>query len=418
MNADGQGTAGQIMNIAITGIGVISSMGVGREAFWGGCCRARSGIKKIESFDTRAFTSNVGGCVEGFKPGDYMPPMVYRRMSRISRMAVASGIEAVEDSGLMLETIDRERVAVIMGTSYGSSSHVDAFYLSLLKEGPRGAQPMLFPETVPNAPASHIAIFYNINGPNSTFCQNEISAEAAMAYAVNLLTNHIVDVAIVGGAEELSEILYGCYDAVGALNRIRAREGESIKPVPAGGLILGEGAATLILERIDLAQKRDAKIYGTLNSMATVGGETVMGHYEKSGEQMARAMRASLEQAGIRNRDIDHISISANFSRELDIMEHEKIGKLFQKTRQDVSVTPLKYLSGDFGAAGAMRAAAVLLSLYHQKPLPSLSLEVLLPRTNPSYAWEIQKTAAIQNALMTSTTFGGGSCSMVFSAVS
>ena len=131
-------------------------------------------------------------------------------------MAVASSIEAVEDSRLVLETIDRERVAVIMGTSYGSSSHVDAFYLSLLKEGPRGAQPMLFPETVPNAPASHIAIYYKINGPNSTFCQNEISAESAMAYAVNLLSNDVVDVAIVGGAEELSEILFGCYDAVGA----------------------------------------------------------------------------------------------------------------------------------------------------------------------------------------------------------
>ena len=402
--------------IAVTGIGVISSMGVGREAFWEGCRRPRSGIKKIESFDTQAFKSNVGGCVEGFKPGDFMPPMVYRRMSRISRMAVASSIEAIEDSRLVLETIDKERVAVIMGTSYGSSSHVDAFYLSLLKEGPRGAQPMLFPETVPNAPASHIAIFYKINGPNSTFCQNEISAENAMAYAVNLLSNDIVDVAVVGGAEELSEILYGCYDAVGALNRIRVREGESIEPVPAGGLILGEGAATLILERTDFAEKRGARIYGMLKSMVTVGGETVMGHYEKRGEQMASAVRQSLEQADIQNSDIDHISISANFSRELDIMEHEQLGQLFQKTRQDINVTPLKYLSGDFGAAGATRAAAVLLSLYHQKSLPFLPINALLPETHPFPAWEIQDTGAIQHALMTSTTFGGGSCSMVFSA--
>jgi 3-oxoacyl-[acyl-carrier-protein] synthase II len=402
--------------IAVTGIGVINSMGVGREVFWEGCRCVRSGIKKIASFDTHAFRSNVGGCVEGFRPANYMPAMVYRRMSRISRMAVASSIEALEDSRLALETIDSERVAVIMGTSYGSSSHVEAFYLSLLKEGPRGAQPMLFPETVPNAPASHIAIFHKINGPNSTFCQNEISAETAMAYAANLLSNDVVDVAIVGGAEELSEILYGCYDAVGALNRIRVREGETIQPVPAGGLILGEGSATLILERIDFAQKRGARIYGTLRSMVIVGGETAMGHYEKMGAQMASAMRQSLEQADIKSSGIDHISVSANFSRELDIMEHEQLGRLFQKNGQDIAVTPLKYLTGDFGAAGVTRAAAVFMSLYHQKALPSLPLDTLLPGKLPSVAWEIQETGTIRHALMTSTTFGGGSCSMVISA--
>jgi 3-oxoacyl-(acyl-carrier-protein) synthase len=141
-----------------------------------------------------------------------------------------------------------------------------------------------------------------------------------------------------------------------------------------------------------------------------------MGHYEKQGEQMASAMRQSLEQAGIQKSDIDHISISANFSRELDVIEHEQIRQLFQKTMPEIKVTPLKYLTGDFGAAGTTRAAAILLSLYHQEPLSSLPMDALLPGTHPFPDWEIQETAAIQHALMTSTTFGGGSCSMVFSA--
>jgi 3-oxoacyl-[acyl-carrier-protein] synthase II len=402
--------------IAVTGIGVISSMGVGRDHFWQGCRSTRSGLKKITAFDTHAFQTNVGGCVEGFKPADYMPPMVYRRMSRISRMMVASSIEALADSRLDLETIDRQRVAVVMGTAYGSSAHVDAFYLSLLEEGPRGAQPMLFPETVPNAAAGHIAIFHQINGPNSTFCQNEISAETAMDYAVNLLSSHVVDVAIVGGGEELSEILFRCYDTVGALNRLHAGEKDPIEPASAGGLILGEGAATLILERVEFAEKRDARAYGLLRSVVTVGGETVMGHYEKSGEQMARAIGQSLEQAGIQKSDIDHISVSANLSRELDAVEHEQIRRLFRKAKPHIKVTPLKYLTGDFGAAGTTRAAAILLSLYHQQPLPSLPIDALLPETQPFPKWELQETAAMKYALMTSTTFGGGSCSMVFSA--
>ena len=199
-----------MIDSVITGIGLITPMGMGREAFWESCRTASTGIKKIKSFDTSSFRSNIAGWVDHFKPGQFISPMVYRRMSQISRMAVASSTEALKDSALMLDTIDRERIAVIMGTSYGGSSHVEAFYLSLLEDGPRGAQPFLFPETVPNASASHIAMFHDITGPNTTFCQNEISAENAILYARNLLLQNIVDVALVGGADELSAIEYSC----------------------------------------------------------------------------------------------------------------------------------------------------------------------------------------------------------------
>ena len=170
------------------------------------------------NFDTEGMQSNIAGLVVGFDAGAFMPSRLYRRMSRISKMTVAASIEAVEDSGLDLEDLDRERVAVIVGTAYGGSSHVEAFFVSLLQDGPRGAQPFLFPETVPNAPASHVAMYHSITGPNSTFCQNAISGETAIQYACNLLNQKIVDIALVAGAEELSAILYQCYHAVGTLN--------------------------------------------------------------------------------------------------------------------------------------------------------------------------------------------------------
>ena len=146
-------------------------MGVGRETFWENCRKAKNGIRKITSFDTSALGSNIAGLVEGFNPGRFMLPKIYRRMGRISRMAVAASIEAMEDSGIKLDTIDKGKIGVIVGTAYGSSSHVEDFYLSLLNDGPRGAQPFLFPETVPNAPASHIAMFHGITGPNTTFAK-------------------------------------------------------------------------------------------------------------------------------------------------------------------------------------------------------------------------------------------------------
>jgi len=403
-----------MIDIAITGIGVVSPLGVGWEAFWENCRKAKTGIKKITSFDTISLRSNIAGLVENFDPRQFMSPGVYRRMSRISRMAVASSVEALKDSGLILDAMDRERIAVIMGTSYGSSSHVEDFYISLLKDGPRGAQPFLFPETVPNAPASHIAMFHGITGPNTTFCQNEISGENAILYAQNLLLQNQVDAVLVGGADELSAMQYSCYDAVGALNKIKVENDEHIDPKLGDGLILGEGAGVLVMERLDLALEREAKIYGILRSGVITGGVTSVGHYEVEGEQMARAMSLAMKKANINPDDIDQIDVSANFSSELDRMEYNQLKRIFTKRMNNLAVTPLKYLIGDFGGAGIIRAAAIFLSLYHQLPLPTVGAQTLKGESQRSLEWDLYSTDKIQVALMTTTTFGGGSTSLIF----
>jgi len=401
-------------DIAITGIGVISSMGTGREAFWETCKRAGAGIKKVREFETSSFASNVAGWVDDFEPRDYMPPRFYRRMSRISRMAVSSSVEALNDSKLDPEELDKNRIAVILGTAYGSSSRVEDFFVSLLRDGPRGAQPFLFPETVPNAPASHIAMFHGITGPNSTFCQNEISAENAMLYARNLLLGNIADVALVGGADELSAMQYHCYNDLGALNKIKIKNDEPAVLKPGGGLILGEGAGTMVMERLNFAVKRGAKIYGLLRTGILTGGATPMGHYETDGEQMGRAMTMAMQQAGLGPDEIDQISVSANLSAELDRMEYHQLSMIFSNRLNDLAVTPLKYLMGDFGGAGIIRTAAVLLSLYHQLSLPALKAEILKQKPHGVLNWDISTKSKIQTALMTTSTFGGGSSSLVF----
>jgi len=335
-------------------------------------------------------------------------------MGRVSRMAVASSVEALQDSGLDMNSIDRERIAVIMGTSYGNSSHIEDFYISLLEEGPRGAHPFLFPETVPNAPASYIAMFHGITGPNNTFCQNELSAENAIMYARNLLLQNLVDVVLVGGADELSAMQYTCYDAVGALNKVRAEKGETIRPEPGSGFILGEGAGILVMERIDVARKRDARIYGVMKSGAIRGGMTDIGHYEIEGEQMARAVFLAIENAGMDPGEIDQIDISANFTGELDRMEYNQLRQIFRGRNDNLEVTPLKYLMGDFGGAGIIRAAAILLSIYNKLPLPTVNAEVLRSEAENFPVWNISTTGKTDTALMTSATFGGGTSSLIF----
>jgi 3-oxoacyl-[acyl-carrier-protein] synthase II len=399
-------------DIAVTGLGVISSLGIGRESFWLNCSKPKSGIKMISQFDTAPYRSNVAGMVDGFEPSRYMEPKFYRRLSRVSRMAVASSIEALEDSGLSLDDIDKERVAIIVGTSYGGSSHIEDFYVSLLKNGPRGAQPFLFPETVPNAPASHIAMLHGITGPNTTFCQNEISAEHAILYAMDLLRSNQVDVALACGAEELSQMQYACYDDLRVLNEIRIKEKEEVVARLGGGMILGEGAGVLVMERLDSALRRHAKIYGKINGGVAVGGIAPYWRYETGGEQMRRAILLALEICDISPEDIDHISVSANFSGELDRIEYQQLMKIFEKISH-IPVTPLKYLMGSFGGAGVIRMSAVLLSLYFQSPLPSVNVNALVNRSASKLDWKHPKSDKLEAALMTSSTFGGGSVSFI-----
>jgi 3-oxoacyl-[acyl-carrier-protein] synthase II len=402
-------------DVVFTGIGVISPIGIGKNTFWDCVRRTKSGIKKITGFDTHMFHSNIAGCIDDFDPGKFMPPKVYRRLSRISRMAVAASKEAIEDSGLDLNAIDTDRIAIIAGTSYGSSSRVDDFYTSLLKDGPRGAEPFLFPETVPNAPASHIAMFHGITGPNTTFCQNEISVENSIMYARNLLMQKKVDIVLVGGADELSQTQYAAYNTLGALNLGIIEKNGSGRPMPGSGIVLGEGAGVLVMERKSYARRRRAGIYGALKSITITGGRTSIGHYEADGgSQMRRAMSATIQEAGLSPDQIDQIDVSANYSTELDAMEYQQIASLFAQKKRPLCITPLKYLMGDFGGAGAIRAAAILLSLKYQISLPMVDLSVLQGNVNGHMKWRSGQKSKIHSTLMTTSTFGGGSASLIF----
>jgi len=398
----------------VTGIGIISPIGIGREAFWTNVAKGQTGIKRITSFDTSSFHSDIGGCIEDFEPREFMSPSVYRRMGRVSRMVLAASIEALDDSGLVLDTMDRETVAVFVGTAYGSSCHVENFYVSFLVNGARGAQPFLFPETVPNAPASHIGIFHKITGPNITFCQNELSAEIALSYARDILLHGVANVALVGGVDELSPILFQCYDALGALNSIKGGEGQAVKPKPGCGLVLGEGACVLVLERGDFAAERRAQTYGVIKSGVMRGGIASLGHYEQEGDQMGLAMAMAMEQADVTPDAVDGIHVSANFSGELERMECRQLEKTFGKHITDLRVTPLKYLTGDYGGAGALRAAAILMGFRHQSSPPTIAAAMLQGVVGRPLKWDCGTIGKSRCALMTTSTFGGGSSSFVF----
>jgi 3-oxoacyl-[acyl-carrier-protein] synthase II len=400
-------------NIVVTGIGIISACGIGKKAFWNSCLEGRSGIAPIQSFDTSAYRSHLGAEAREFNPKDFMPPLKYRRMSRVSRLAVAASIEAIQDAGLKISPETAPSVGVVLGTGYGSTAQTDEFFVGMLKEGPEGANPSLFPDTVPNAPASQVSIYHGLQGPNTTFSHNEVSGEQALAYAFRLLQKDRAQAVLAGGVDELSFVLFHSFSALRALSPRDGQE-EGMRPFDRkrNGRVLGEGAGILVLEKKTRAKERGARIYGSLVACASTGSPAGISWYEAGAEQMARAMEKTLQQTRILPDEVDYVSAAANSTLELDRAEAKAIQKCFGRENSLPAVSSLKGHTGDFCASGSVRAAAVLLAMQHAKIPPTLGLKE--PEFDLDHVLNGPRDRKIRYALLNGFSFGGSNVCLLF----
>jgi 3-oxoacyl-[acyl-carrier-protein] synthase II len=398
--------------IVITGIGIISACGIGKEVFWQNCLNGRTGIAPIQSFDTSASHSHLGAEVRDFNPKHFMPPLKYRRMSRVSRLAVAASIEAIKDAALEVSAQSALSMGVIIGTGYGSTSQTDDFFMGLLKEGLEGANPSLFPDTVPNAPASQVSIYHGIKGPNTTFSHNEVSGEQAIAYAYRLLQEGRAEVILVGSVDEISSVLFHSYAAVRALSP-KGRHEEGMRPFDRcrNGRVLGEGAGILVLEENTHARDRGAKIYGSLVGCAFTGGPVGSHRYEAGAEQMARAMQNLLGAAGVSDAQVDYICAAANSTQELDRAEAMAIQKTFSRACS-IPVSSLKGYTGDFCGSGTLRAAGLLLSMRDRKIPPTFGLKE--PEFELDHIMNQARAKQVQYAMLNGFSFGGSNVCLLF----
>ena len=401
--------------ISITGVGILNGLGIGRAAFWRELIRGNSGIAPIRGFDTGKYVCNLGAEIDNFNARDFMEPRFYRRLSRQSRLAVAASIEAIKDSGLKITDQNRHRIGVVFGTAFGSTEQTDGFFVSLLNYGPQAAEPILFPDTVPNAPASHIAMYHGLKGPNSTFCQNHLSGECALAYGIALLEQDQADVVLVGGVDELSSILFHSLASVRALKPIQQRETLQPSLFPTGkGFIAGEGATCLVLEREDFIERTEKKSYGTVLSLALTSGVVAQAHYEQTGRSMARGMTTALKEANITIEEVGIIGLAANGVDELEDGELEALEEVFGTKWHSIPRLPLRYFVGEFGGAGLLSVATILLSLAEETIPPVVQGPSL---TGPfgeaqRFASAVEKTLVAGMAV--GSTFGGGSgCTIV-----
>jgi 3-oxoacyl-[acyl-carrier-protein] synthase II len=401
--------------INITGIGMLNALGMSRSAFWRQLLQASPGIAPIKSFDTAEYATNLGAEIQNFNAKDFMAPRFYRRLGRLSRLAVAASIEAIKDSGLDISAQDRYRIGVVFGTAFGSTHQTDAFFVSLLDHGPQAAEPILFPDTVPNAPASHVAMYHRLQGPNCTLCQNHLSGECALAYGLSLLEQGQLDVVVVGGVDELSSILFHSLDSIRALKPIRQRGPLQPNQFPKGkGFIPGEGATCMVLERADSARRRPRNMYGTVLSLRLTSRAVAQGHYDVTGRAMAESIRAALEEAEIPATDIGIIGLAANGVDELEDGEGRALEEVFGANWHQIPRIPLRYYVGDFGSAGLLTAATIMLSLAEGRLPPAIQGPGLTDLARDTKKFASMKKDDLVAGMAIGSTFGGGSGCIVF----
>ena len=398
--------------VVITGLGIVSSIGVGKEALWENCLKGNSGIGPIQGFDVSSYRSRLGGQLPEIDFKAIIKPGNLRRMDRIGKIVVSSVRLAIDDSTLNLKEEDSSRIGISIGTGLGSSDTVDQFFRSLLKEGPMGAAPLLFQTAVPNAITSHCAIEYGIRGVNITFSHKESSTEMAMTFAYHLLREGRADVLFAGGGDELSEPLYHVYSMLGALSPGKGKGSEGMRPFDQerNGIVLGEGSGILVLETLEHAKKRGAKIYAEMAGVGLSGGVDGILRYDLKGDSIAKAMSLAAEEA----EAVDYISAAANSTSDLDRAEALAIKKVFGKRAKEISVSSLKSMIGEFDGSGGIRACSLVLSICHGVIPPTIGTKHLDPECDLNVVLGGPQKREVRSAILNGCANGGSNISIWF----
>jgi len=351
--------------VVITGLGTVNALGLDVPSYWDAVKAGKSAIRPIEGFDTTPFASRLGAEVRGFEPSKFIDPMKLRRMDRLSQMVLVSSIEAMNDAGIEVGIIPPERLGIVIGNGYGGTSCTEEFFEGLLLRGPAGVNPMLFPTTVPNSAASLTSIELKIKGPNSTFCQKDISAEEAMIYAAGLLRKGAADAVIAGGGEELNDVIYHAFSALRVLSPGSKGQMEGSFPFDSrrNGRVLGEGAGVVVMETLESATRRGARVYAELAGEAMTGGTSGISSYGRDIKPMVRAMDTALKRAGVSPVGVGYISAAANSTIEIDASETKAVKELLGDRANTIPVSTIRPMTGDFEGMGGLRLLTSVLSM-------------------------------------------------------
>ncbi|MGQ9512544.1 beta-ketoacyl-ACP synthase II [Thermodesulfitimonas sp.] len=404
--------------VVVTGLGVISPVGTGKEAFWEALVKGQSGVRRITRFDASEFKTQIAAEVSDFDPEAYIDKKEARRMDRFTQFAVAAASLALADAALATESLDRDRVGVVLGCGIGGIGTFEEQTRVLVSRGPNRVSPFFVPMMIANMGAGYIAIFHRFYGPNSTVVTACASSNHAIGEAFRIIQRGEADVVLTGGAEAaITPVAVAGFCAMKAMSTRNDAPEKACRPFDAArdGFVIGEGAAVLVLERLEHALARGARIYAEVAGYGQSCDAYHITAPDPDGAGAAKAMARALADACLRPEEVNYINAHGTSTPLNDKVETMAIKKVFGEFAYRIPVSSTKSMTGHLlGAAGGIEAAACVLSITHGVIPPTINYENPDPECDLDYVPNKARRAQVDVALSNGLGFGGHNATLIF----
>ena len=404
--------------IVITGIGVLTPVGLSKEEFWTALYEGKSGAAPITYFDTTDFATTFACELKGFSADSFIDKKSADRMDPYCQYAVIAASHALTDSGLDLNEIDPLRIGVVHGSGIGGMTTYDQQFRTFLSRGPRRISPFFIPMLIPDIAAGQISIRHGLMGPNYATASACATSLHAIIDSYMLIQTGMADYMVCGGSEApITPMSVGGFNSARALSTANDRPQQASRPYDRDrdGFVMGEGAGSLILESLDSAKARGAKIYGEIVGIGATADAYHLTAPHPEGLGAVNAMKNAIAMAGITPEKIDYINTHGTSTPLGDIAEITAIKSVFGEHARKLSISATKSMTGHLlGAAGVVESIACILAMQHQTVPPTINLDNLDPQVDLDVTPNIPKQRSIEYSLNNGFGFGGHNGAIIF----
>jgi 3-oxoacyl-[acyl-carrier-protein] synthase II len=404
--------------VVITGIGLVSSLGIGTEANWKALVCGTSGVDRVTRFDITGYAAQIAAEVRGFDPLDYVEKKDVKKMDVFIQYAVAASQFAMDDSKLSITESNAPDIGVFIGSGIGGFQTIEREHSALLAGGPRKISPFFIPSAIINLASGHVSIRFGAKGPNLATCTACSASAHAIGESFEIIRRGDAEAMIAGGSEAaITPMSLGGFAALRALSTRNDNPRGASRPFDRDrdGFIIGEGAGILILEELEFARRRNAHIYAELVGYGTSADAYHITAPSEDGDGGVRVMKMAIRKAGIRPDEVNYINAHGTSTPYNDRLETMAIKKCFGDHAYKLAVSSTKSMTGHLlGGAGGLEAGISTLAVYHQVAPPTINLENPDEECDLDYVPHIGRAMPMRYALSNSFGFGGTNASLLF----
>jgi len=403
--------------VVITGLGCVTSIGKDRESFWRSACEGRSGVSLVTRFDTTGYEVRIAGWIPDFNPEPVIAAREARRIDRYAQFALVAADEAVRDSGLELEREDRDRAGCIIGSGIGGLEEIEDQKTVLIQRGPSRVSPFLIPKMMANSAGGLIGIHFGLRGPNSTVLTACASSSHAIGDAYYNIAYGMADVMLTGGAEAtITPLGLAGFIACKALSKRNDEPTRASRPFDRerDGFVMGEGAGILVLEELEHARARGAKVYAEVLGFGATCDAYHITAPEPGGSGAARSMAAALRDAALPPEAVTYVNAHGTSTQLNDVMETRAMKTVFRDHARALAINSTKSMIGHLlGASGGVELLQTALSVARDVIPPTINYEYPDPECDLDYVPNVARETPVQVAMCNSFGFGGHNASIL-----